>query len=38
MLSNRISYFYNLKGPSVTVDTGNAWWSQIGYHGHDGID
>lgn len=22
MLSNRISYFYDLKGPSVTVDTG----------------
>lgn len=22
MLSNRISYFYNLKGPSVTIDTG----------------
>ena len=22
MLSNRISYFYNLKGQSVTVDTG----------------
>ena len=22
MLSNRISYFYNLKGPSATVDTG----------------
>lgn len=22
MLSNRISYFYNLKGPSATIDTG----------------
>lgn len=22
MLSNRISYFYDFKGPSVTVDTG----------------
>lgn len=26
MLANRISYFYDLKGPSISVDTGNIPW------------